>query len=443
MRAVSHSSISYWLNVLAKVSFALVLILAPFRWRIVLWSRPTFPVYPDYTDFLLYASDLALIYNLVFWAGSLILSPRKISPGSGSVWVPLAGLTLAGLVSSFGGQDAVLSGYQFIRLILLFLFYLYIVNEIASPAWILIPVGLQVLLQSVIAIGQSLLQHSVGFLSLGELRLDPEVTGVSIVPVGGIRFLRAYGLADHPNILGGCLALGLTLLLAWMIYTTSKFRWLALIVFLPGLLALIMTFSRSAWLSFFIGSIFIVGFEVFALRWDMVKRAVMLGGVSLLIVVPFLLKNVSLFDSRISASSPAQDAQMQERAYLMRAGSTVFVGHSALGIGLGASPLAMKSRFADFRLDFQPPHFALLAAAMETGVLGATFYLFLMFLPILNFILRRRTFVERPLVIGAFALVFAVTVIGLFDYYTWLNAAGRVWQWLAWGLWSAALTRTA
>ena len=45
--------------------------------------------------------------------------------------------------------------------------------------------------------------------------LDPTQSGVSIVAAsGGSRLLRAYGLTDHPNILGGCLAFGLLLLLA-------------------------------------------------------------------------------------------------------------------------------------------------------------------------------------------------------------------------------------
>ena len=41
-------------------------------------------------------------------------------------------------------------------------------------------------------------------------------------------------------------------------------------------------------------------------------------------------------------------------------------------------------------------------------------------------------------VVGASALLLALTLVGFFDYYTWLLAPGRLWQWLAWGLWAAA-----
>jgi hypothetical protein len=30
----------------------------------------------------------------------------------------------------------------------------------------------------------------------------------------------------------------------------------------------------------------------------------------------------------------------------------------------------------------------------------------------------------------------AVTVVSLLDYYSWLLAPGRLWQWLIWGLWA-------
>ena len=40
--------------------------------------------------------------------------------------------------------------------------------------------------------------------------------------------------------------------------------------------------------------------------------------------------------------------------------------------------------------------------------------------------------------VGASGLLLALTLVGLFDYYTWLLVPGRLWQWLAWGLWAVA-----
>lgn len=131
---------------------------------------------------------------------------------------------------------------------------------------------------------------------------------------------------------------------------------------------------------------------------------------------------------------------MMERAYLMSAGNLIFVEHSAIGIGLGASPLVMKRYFPDFRLNYQPPHYALLAAAMEIGALGGAFYFLLILAPFLMFAVNWKSYSSQPLIIGSFALLLGIMVVGFFDYYTWLYSAGRMWQWLAWGLWSSSIT---
>ncbi len=445
-------SYPYWysrfLVIAARISFALTIVLAPLRWRIILWERPTFPVYGDYTNFLLFASDIALIYTLIFWGSSLLLSPRKVSFGSASIWIFLIGLTMAGFVSIYASEDNILSIYQFIRLGFLFLFYLYIVNEIPSPRWVLVPVGLQILVESMIAIWQSLLQHSLGLRTLGELPLDPNIKGVSVVLANGFRFLRAYGLSDHPNILGGCLAFGLIILLAVILYSENRARWIASIFFLPALVALVLTFSRSAWISFLIGSSFMVGMEAVLRRWESIKRAVWLGLVSILIITPVAWKNRQFFGVRLNAGgsfsqAPFEQQSVGERMLLIRSGNQIFVEHSVTGIGLGASPLAMKRRFPYFQTNYQPPHYTLLAAALETGVIGAIFYFLLLVMPWIIFLPRWKSIATQPYLMSTFILLLAITIVGLFDYYTWLNAAGRVWQWLAWGLWSLALERVA
>ena len=80
----------------ARIFFALTIILMPFRLRLVLWTRPFFPVYSDYTDFLLFASDIAVLFTLGFWSSSLILEPRKLKMGN-----PFIGILLLGLGGLF------------------------------------------------------------------------------------------------------------------------------------------------------------------------------------------------------------------------------------------------------------------------------------------------------------------------------------------------------
>ena len=443
MASFSQERLSHFFSTAARIAFAVTVFLIPFRWRLEIWHRPFYPVYSDYTNFLLFASDVAMIYTLVFWAGSLILFPRKLQIGSIFIFIGLAGLTLAGWVSVLASADGILSCYLVMRFVLLFLFYLFIVNEIKSVNWVVVPVGMQILFQSIIVILQVTSQTSLGLHALGELTLNPAESGTSVIIANGMRFLRGYGLSDHPNILGGCITFGLVLLLAAILYGNTRARIISSIVFLPCFLALVMTFSRSAWVSFFVAGSFMVGVEAFARRWDSVKAVILLGVLSLLIVMPFIQKNISLFQTRMNSGNMAQDNQMQERAFLLDAGNTLFVEHVVVGVGLGSAPLAMKNRFENFPLNFQPPHYAILVAAMETGIFGGVFYLLLIAIPFILFMSNWKFFLQKPAIIGAFALLLSIMVAGLFDYYTWSYAYGRAWQWLGWGLFSAAMEKAA
>ncbi|HNK63986.1 MAG TPA: O-antigen ligase family protein, partial [Anaerolineales bacterium] len=254
-------------------------------------------------------------------------------------------------------------------------------------------------------------------------------------------FLRAYGLSDHPNILGGCLSFGLILLLAVFLYGNKRSAWISAPIFLLGFAALVMTFSRSAWLSLMVAASFMVGCEALARRWDLVRRAILLGGVGILVLLPFFVSHIEAFQSRAHAGDVMGDEQIKERLFLMEKGNTLFVEHSAIGVGLGASPLAMKKRFGEFPINIQPPHYAILTAVLEIGLFGGMFYGILMLLPFLNFAFRWRSFIDQPFMKAAVGLLLAICIVGVFDYYTWFYAPGRLWQWLAWGLYSSVSTK--
>jgi hypothetical protein len=80
----------------------------------------------------------------------------------------------------------------------------------------------------------------------------------------------------------------------------------------------------------------------------------------------------------------------------------------------------------------------LLTAALETGIFGALFYFLLLSMPWLALLRNRRDWAS-PAVVGSSALLLAITVVGFFDYYTWFSTPGRLWQWLAWGLFAVAM----
>ena len=430
----------------ARLSFAAVVILIPVRFRIVLLSRPMPPLYSDYTDFLLFAADIALLTVLAMWIISLLLAPRKPTLGPRHIWIPLAGLTLAGWISAASSVDPFLSVYHAIRLSALFWFYVYIVNEIRSAGWIILPVGLQILIQSIVALAQFIAQRSVDLQNLGELYLNPAWPGVSVVIANGVRLLRAYGLSDHPNILGGCLAFGLLVILSAYLNVHKSFPILTALI--PAFPALLVTFSRSAWLAFLGGVIFIISLNFITRKFESMRQLPWLALMCLFILAPFFLAYARFFGARLNAgntfTTPTVEQQsIGERFLLINSTLPILIKHPLTGIGLGASPDALKSYYPNFPVSYEPPHLTILDAALETGLLGAVFYLALILFPFVIFFSHRESLLPNPLTFTAISLLLSIIIVGFFDYYTWLLVPGRLWQWLAWGLWAVALQGAA
>jgi O-antigen ligase len=444
-RRTSFQTASALLASGTRLCFATTVILIPVRYRIVLLTRSIPPLYSDYTDFLLFAADVAMLITLALWILSLILLPRKIVLGPRHIWIPLAGLTLAGWISTISSFDAQLAAYHAIRFFALFWFYVYIVNEIRSAGWVVIPIGIQIMIQSIVALAQFIAQRSVDLQKLGELYLNPAWPGVSVVVANGVRLLRAYGLSDHPNILGGCLAFGLLIMLAAYIHIPKPFPILSALI--PAFPALLVTFSRSAWLAFLGGLVFIIVVEILSHKWDSMRQLPWLALMCLFLLSPFLLAYARFFGARINAdnsfNTPSVEQQsIGERFLLLNSTLPILVDHPIFGVGLGNAPIALKAYYPNFPVSYEPPHLTIIDAALETGLLGAVFYLALIFFPFVIFFRYRVSLLSNPMALTAIAILVSLTIVGFFDYYTWLLVPGRLWQWLAWGLWAVALKET-
>jgi len=440
--------VSAWAASGARLVFGVVIVLMPFRFRYLLLERPVSLVYKDFTDFLLFGSDIAVLVLLSLWAFSLLFARRPALLGPKFIWLPLLGLSFTSLTTSFLSLDAELSLYHTLRLIVLFLFYLYVVNEIRSRSLIVISVSVQVIVQSLVALAQFFLQSSIGLKYFGEHELNPAVSGVSIVSTGVTRVLRSYGLAEHPNILGGCLALGMILLLAVYLHGKQHSQRGAALVFWVGLPALLVTFSRSAWLALLSGMAILVGAVALERDWQKLRSVLWLGLISIFLLAPLVWSHSDYIGARLNVGhsfvkNPYENRSIGERLLLAEAGIHIFFDKPLSGVGLGASALAIKKYFPDFPGSFVPPHFVLLAAAMETGIFGLTFYVLLLLLPWVALARKKIGLRSNPTLLVTSALLVSVTLIGIFDIYPWLLPPGRLWQWLSWGLWAVAYEQDA
>ncbi|GAB4580076.1 MAG: hypothetical protein Fur0022_28150 [Anaerolineales bacterium] len=425
-----------------------MIVFIPFRLRHVLLARSFPPIYSDFTDFLFFASDFFMLAMLGVWGLGWLFARKRVNVGPFFLTYPLLAVLGISGISVVFSIDRALSLYHFIRLLLLAGVYLYIVNEVHSLSDVAIPVLIQTVIQGWVGVAQILAQHSLGLYSLGELKLNPEWSGVSVIMAEGVRSLRAYGLSDHPNILGGCLALALLILAGWYLEREADGdqRWqpARAVLFLPGLACLLLTFSRAAWLGVFGGLIWVGAIFFQSRQFRTLTTLAGLAGVWLLALSPFLWHYLPHLSLRINPSTIESegheivvDASLNERRELGQAANVIFVEHAIIGTGVGTFPIALREAYPTFPLDYQPVHNVLLDVASEVGLFGGLFYFLALIVPWLALWLNRARLQFSPALVATSAALLAAGIIGLFDYYLWYLIPGRLWQVLVWGLWAA------
>jgi O-antigen ligase len=246
--------------------------------------------------------------------------------------------------------------------------------------------GAQLIVQAIIGTAQVLQQHSLGLQDFQELTLDPKWRGVSIVWSRVGTSLRAYGLSDHPNILGGCLALALILLILVYLRVKGRIQILLTGLILLGCTALFLTFSRSAWLGFAAGISLIIIMLILQKKKDQLKDIVLLGIVGLITQAPILWQNATYLGVRLGGSqsftTPTPENQaLDERVLLNQLAYSIFQLHPLSGVGVSAFPTALSQFQPNYPFDLQPPHLVILDVAAETGIFGGVTYLILMIAP--------------------------------------------------------------
>lgn len=316
---------------------------------------------------------------------------------------------------------------------------------------------------TVLAGAQVAVQGSVGLVAPGEFALNPGAAGTAIVQADGIRWLRPYGLLPHPNILAGYFALALLASLVWVL-SKNRRLWLAgMLIFMPGLWAFLLTFSRSAWLGLAAGAL-----AILPLLWRLSLhsrqirlRFAIFTGLAMIAVGLF----AALYWPFLTARAGISGESVELRSISDRAVYTEFALRAAdeaplIGLGIGNFPwrATWYLQFTDYDLQGQPAHHVFLSAWAELGLVGfALLALMLAFgMEVALRAVRTRyiasvqsssdkrrgeppvrpdtdseTLARAALLGGVIALV----VIGLFDHYPWtLLHFQAAW----WGLIAAA-----
>lgn len=247
-----------------------------------------------------------------------------------------------------------------------------------------------VFLHSLLAVYQFFAQQAPAFKYLGLAFHNPTILGTSVVETIDGRWLRAYGGFDHPNILGGVLAISLImaafLLAKKKILNNVQQTWSSIFLFVfyfVGLYALFFTFSRAAWLALILGLIsLLIIFIRYYDKW-ILGRFIALIFFSLLLLgiasVPFQ----DLLTARVAVETRLEQKSINDRYTYLSEAKSLLSENFMTGVGIGnyhtALTLADNNKKAVW--DYQPVHNVFLLLCSETGIFALlSFFVFLFFL---------------------------------------------------------------
>ncbi len=186
--------------------------------------------------------------------------------------------------------------------------------------------------------------------------------------------MRRFGYPlPHPNIAGYLFAMTLPLCLAIAVGGARKVRALSLLSGGAQLLALILTYSRGAWLGW---SVSIFSFGVMLKRWREVWIILTMVGLLLSLATP-------LHERLFTLVNPQTDFSINERMQAIEAGLKVGLDHPVLGVGYGRGRLREGLREQEKKTGAKIGHIAhthnmYVELFAQTGLLGLSAFLWLL-----------------------------------------------------------------
>jgi len=379
-----------------KYIAAAFLFLLPWQTRLIISSGSLNGEYWEYGTISLYAIDILLIVLIAFCLfGAKPLSNKKIL-----LPVLLIGLALANIFSSF---NPALSAFHWLWMLLALALYFALKHHGFDYKKLALAFVAGAAVAGIFGVWQFSSQSAPASKWFGLAEHQPAELGVSVIeavaPDGVIeRWLRAYGPFDHPNILGGYLALALiiAMLLALKINPKeNKPEHIILTASIIGLSAgLVASFSRGAWLAALIAIIVIL------IQYkNQFKKLLPFLLISIIVIGLFVTPYYYLFAPRLNNDYQLEQISSSERLGGWKDSLGVVKKNLLIGSGLGTYGLALEqTRPNELVWFYQPVHNTFLLILAELGLIGLLLAGFL--------------FKKLPL-----SILGALVVIALFDHW--------------------------
>lgn len=458
--------------------------------------------FTEYGTIFLYLSDVLLL--LSFASATLFnqkliksaLSELKSKSGNGeisSVFCALFILVVWFFISAVANQGyleiSLFRSFKIVEMFLLVFFVFAIMKDKISFISSLFVIVISSYFQSILAIYQFLYQVNLFSSPLthkltGESILAPNLPGIAKVGGEGEKMIRAYGTFPHPNLLGGFILFAFFISL--YLYIEHKYYDLSSIpprlraynkvfqkyfksifwslIFTAQLLALTLSFSRSAWLGFMIGSIvfaILTHNRIKIVSRETIKKTLLYKykelAFSILFIVCLVIGNFNLISDRISQdisnpdSSKSQSVSLpkndtfEDRSFFNNVSRETISRNPLFGSGPGTSVFQIKP-FLDKAIknqiiepwQYQPPHNIYSLSTSEIGIIGFIILIYIVIGAIkysIKKIVSRETISnEKFFRAGTFSILVGFIFIGFFDHYLWTLQQGQIIFWITIGM---------
>lgn len=295
------------------------------------------------------------------------------------------------------------------------LLFLALMDRNVSLKKVIISFTAGLLLPALLGIYQFVLGSSPSSTVLGMSEHFAERLGEAVIELRGGRVLRAYGSFPHPNIFGGYLAVALAGIIGfwnqWKEKSTRIFLGVSGVILS---IALLMTFSRSAWLGLLLG--LLLGAIVLVYK-NTARARLIVVPVALIAIVGILL----LTTGRLNMGSEIESRSITERVEQYQEFPQVVGKNWIFGNGIGNYTLAIDERFPNREWwEYQPIHNVPLLIVGEIGLFGLLIIgLWAASIDKINF----ARFPNREAV-TAFMMGNVILIIAFFDHYLWSSWAG-------------------
>ncbi len=383
-----------------------------------IYIAPSNGLATQYHSVSLYPADALVAATCLGWLAWRGLSGRPWRLPNGTA-LPIAAvglLAVAAAASLTATYDRLLTLGITAQLALLVLFCVAAVDLVAHfPRRLLLTVvALAVLGQAVLAAWQAASQTTApaGLLFSGwtrELTSQTPSVAVVILPAIG-RWLRSYGSFAHPNILGGYLSLALAVLVLGDDPRTRRLRAVAMAA---GVIALVLSFSRTAGLALLLGgATWLLAARAARVHLARASRRARLGAAMALV----LLGLVALV--RLGNPGALIERNSIETRLTSYAVTWELIGRD-IPVGAGNHVLVEQKLFGGGG----PAHDVFLIALAELGPLGLAAWL-AVFGSLLYLAWQRRSDPRGRT--GPLVAVATLFPLLLFDHYLWTLPPGRV-----------------